>query len=59
MVYGPANDPRGYRGWLRRFASPKDDMGHLVYPISVRDSAQSGLGCTITAAYTIASSSSL
>lgn len=50
MVYGPANDPKGYRGWLLRFASPKDDMGNLIYPISVRDSAESGLGCTITAA---------
>jgi hypothetical protein len=52
-VYGPANDPIGYRGWLLRFASPKDDMGNLIYLISVRDSAKSGLGCPITAAYTI------
>ena len=49
MVYGPANDPKGYRGWLLRFASPKDDMGHLMYPISVRDSAESGLGLEIIA----------
>ena len=32
MVYGPANDPIGYRGWLLRFASPKDDMGYLRLP---------------------------
>ena len=53
MVYGPAHDPKGYRGWLLRFASPQDDMGHLLYPIAVRDAAESGLGCTITAASTL------
>ena len=50
MVYGPANDPKGYRGGLLRFASPKDDTGHLIDPVSVRDSAESGWGWTITAA---------
>jgi hypothetical protein len=26
-------------------SSPKDEAGNLVYPVSVRDSAESGLGC--------------
>jgi hypothetical protein len=25
--------------------SPKDDLGYLIYPISVRDTAKSGMGC--------------
>src|SRR5919202_1685699 len=44
-------DPRGqrtgsnnHRGWLLTFTSPKDEAGNLVYPASVRDSAERGLG---------------
>jgi hypothetical protein len=35
----------GYRNWLRGSTSSKDGTGHLDYPVSVRDSAKSGLGC--------------
>jgi hypothetical protein len=31
-VYGPANEPQGYRGWLHFVTSPKDDMGYLRLP---------------------------
>jgi hypothetical protein len=44
-VYGPVNEPKGYRGWLHFVTSPKDDMGYLIYPISVQDTAKSGTGC--------------
>ena len=36
---------RDYRSWSVSCASPKVDIGHLIYPISGRDSAESGLGC--------------
>jgi hypothetical protein len=42
---GPVNEPKGYRGWSHFVTSPKDDMGHLTYPISVQDTAKSGIGC--------------
>jgi hypothetical protein len=44
-VYGPANEPKGYRGWVHFVTSPKDDMGYLIYPISVRDTVKNGIGC--------------
>jgi len=34
-----------YRDWLGTIANPKDETGHLTYPVSGRDSAKSGLGC--------------
>jgi hypothetical protein len=34
-----------YRDWLGTIANPKDETGHLLYPVSGRDSAKSGLGC--------------
>jgi len=47
-----AHENTGQRTSLRATESgktfrllPKDEMGYLVYPISVRDSAKSGLGC--------------
>lgn len=36
---------RDYRDWLGTIASPKDETGHLLYPVSGRNSAKSGLGC--------------
>jgi hypothetical protein len=42
---GPVNEPKGYRGGLHFVTSPKDDMGHLIYPMSVQDTAKSGIGC--------------
>jgi hypothetical protein len=41
---GPVNEPKGYRDWREGESSPKDDMGHLIYPISVQDTARSGIG---------------
>jgi hypothetical protein len=37
---------RDCRSWLHNLASPKVDAGHLRYPASGRDTAESGLGCT-------------
>lgn len=34
-----------YRYWLRGSTSTKDETGDVDYPVSVRDSARSGLGC--------------
>jgi hypothetical protein len=34
-----------YRDWLGTIASPKDLTGHLIYPVSGRDSSKRGLGC--------------
>jgi len=44
-VHGPVNEPKGYRGWVHFVTSPKDDMGYLIYPMSVQDTAKSGTGC--------------
>jgi len=41
---GPVNEPKGYRGWKEGESSPKDDMGYLIYPMSVQDTAMSGIG---------------
>jgi len=41
---GPVNEPKGYRGWIDGVSSPKDDMGYLIYPMSVQDTAKSGIG---------------
>jgi hypothetical protein len=41
---GPVNAPKGYRGWREGESSPKADMGHLIYPISVQNTARSGIG---------------
>jgi len=37
---------KGYRDRLIYLTSPKDETGYLVYPVSVRDTAESGMGCT-------------
>jgi hypothetical protein len=34
-----------YRGWSRGSTIPKDGTGNLVYPVSVRDTAKSRMGC--------------
>jgi hypothetical protein len=33
------------RGWSRLTTSPKDETGDLIYPVSGRDTAKSGIGC--------------
>jgi len=37
--------PSSCRSWLRLTTSPKDETGHLIYPVSGRDTAKSGIGC--------------
>jgi len=45
-VYGAATESViGYRGWSRLTTSPKDETGYLIYPVSGRDTAKSGMGC--------------
>jgi hypothetical protein len=34
-----------HRDWTRGRPSPKDEVSHLMYLASVRDSAESGMGC--------------
>jgi hypothetical protein len=36
--------PKDYRGWLRECTNPKVEISNLNYLISIRDSAESGLG---------------
>ena len=33
------------RGWSPQTISPKDETGDLIYPVSGRDTAKSGIGC--------------
>ena len=44
------------QGWLWRITSPKGAAGHLTYPATGRDTAKSGMGCWLTATYTVSSS---
>jgi hypothetical protein len=37
---------KDYRGWFLRFTNPKVEVSNLDYLISIRDSAESGLGFT-------------
>ena len=37
---------KGYRGWLLSATSPKAATGYLGYPVTGRDTAKSGKGCT-------------
>lgn len=37
--------PMGFRDWSLGHTNPKVGAGHLIYPVSVRDTAKSRIGC--------------
>src|SRR5437016_2837972 len=36
---------KSYRSWFLSFTSPKVSAGYLIYPVGIRDTAKSGIGC--------------